>query len=336
MNMRTLKTRTLKTLTGAALIAATCLLGTAPALATETDEPQPSDPLDQEVRDDEATGVEQVVVDRGHVDIGPRFLDGEWSAQLRDDSVVPPVWRNPEDIVLRVNDDALLPVPESEDYAFLGVEPGTEMHVVPQNEIQGVVWLGWNSQDPEVVQRAPNGLELEYLGMEGPGDVTLFLQSGNFDPPQLLWSSQEGTEAPQSVWVETNTHVHANWAFSEPGVYFVNVAVNADLEDGSSVSDDFVLRFAVGDAASDDEALAGPEGGEVEQTTQGSDETETDGVEQETASGGSSLTTILFVVIGVLVVVLVIVAALALRGRRARALALQAEKKPETSGDKND
>ena len=55
-------------------------LGTAPARAA--DDPA----LDQTVAADEEASTESAVIDTGHVDIGPRMVDGQWSVALRDDS----------------------------------------------------------------------------------------------------------------------------------------------------------------------------------------------------------------------------------------------------------
>ncbi|MEV6299493.1 choice-of-anchor M domain-containing protein [Actinoplanes sp. NPDC051861] len=186
------------------------------------------------------------VLEAGHVDIGPRYRDGKWTVQVHDDTAVPAVWRDPAATVLRVRDTALRPVPDDEAYAFLGARPGTEVHVVPQTERQGVVWIGWNTQDPGVRSAVSRGVTMTLRGVQGPGDVSVFLQSGNLGAPQVLWSSAK--PFPQPVWVENNTHTHANWVFSEPGVYLLAVGFAADLADGSGVDAEAVLRFAVGDA----------------------------------------------------------------------------------------
>lgn len=46
--------------------------------------------------------------------------------------------------------------------------------------------------------------------------------------------------------MEVNTHVHANWVFTEPGIYRLDVAMLAELNDGTSVEDESTLVFAVG------------------------------------------------------------------------------------------
>ena len=221
------------------------------------------DPLDQTVPSEEEIGTEQVTIEAGHVDVGPRFIDGEWQILARDDTTAPPVWRYLDDVVLHLGDSSVLPAPEDEQFDFVDAEPGQDLYVVPQTENFDVPWVGWNSQDPEVVERLAGGMTLRFHGVDGPGQFTLFLQNGNFDDAALRWSSD--LSEPQDLWAEENTHVHGNWVFTAPGVYLVDVELTAELADGSTVSDRDVLRFAVGQETDPGEALAATyAGGEAE------------------------------------------------------------------------
>lgn len=227
---------------------------TAPVLApAQVSAAAGSDPaLEQQVTGGEGTASDPAVVDTGHVDVGPRFVDGTWRLQARDDRAVPAVWRSADDTVLRVLDTAVLAVPDGPDYAFLRSEPGTPVHVVPQTQAPDVVWIGWNTQDPEVVAQIDRGATLTLHGVQGPGDVHVFLQEGVTGAPNVLWDSREAF--PQDLWMDVNTHVHANWVFTEPGVYLLDVDVHADLTSGEQAVDRTVLRFAVGDATDPQDA----------------------------------------------------------------------------------
>ncbi len=249
--MRRARTPVLAALLALALVA--------PAGAQEATEPDPA--LDQTIEAGQATADGPADLDLGHVDMGPRFVDGEWTLMVHDDAAEPSVWRSTDDAVLQVRDTALLPVPDDPNYDFLGLDPGTEVHVVPQTQAPDVVWLGWNTQDPEVLEQVDRGVTMSLLGVDGPGTVTMYLQAGNLEPPDVLWSS-EADEA-QPVWVELNTHTHASWVFSEPGVYLLQVEVAADLISGESVTATRTVRFAVGDATDPDDARAATFAGPV-------------------------------------------------------------------------
>jgi putative ABC transporter-associated repeat protein len=219
-------------------------------LATTPTVPAPTGGLDQTLDAGQSQAGGRAVLETGHVDIGPRYRDGAWTIAIHDDHAVPAVWRDPADTVLRVRDTARQQVPGDEAYAFLEEQPGTPVHVVPQTEKPGVIWIGWNTQDPGVLQSIDRGVTMTLRGVQGPGAVTVFLQSGNLGAPQVLWSSAK--PLPQPIWVETNTHTHANWVFGRPGNYLVAVDISADLADGSAVSGSAVLRLAVGDATEPD------------------------------------------------------------------------------------
>jgi surface-anchored protein len=213
--------------------------------------------LDQTIDADQPVLTDAAELVRGHVDIGPRFEPDGWQLLIHDDlehdGEGSSAWRLPERTVLRIGDAAALQVPEGDDYAFLGVEGGAEVHVVPQTQDPEVVWLGWNTQDPEVMATIDRGVTLSLVGVEGPGELLVFLQSGSFEEPDVIWDSR--TPEVQPAWIPVNTHAHANWVFTEPGTYLVRFDVTADLVDGSTVSDTADLRFAVGDAADGDEVL---------------------------------------------------------------------------------
>ncbi|HEU5149329.1 MAG TPA: choice-of-anchor M domain-containing protein [Iamia sp.] len=245
------------------LAALVALALAAPAGAQATTEPD----LDQTIDADQGTATGPADLALGHVDMGPRFVDGDWTLMIHDDAVEPSVWRSLDDAVLQVGDTALLPVPDDPNYDFLGLEAGTEVHVVPQTQAPDVVWLGWNTQDPEVLDAVDRGVTMSLLGVDGPGTVTMYLQAGNLEPPDVLWTSE--TDEAQPVWVELDTHTHANWVFSEPGVYLLRVEVAADLISGATVTDTRTVRFAVGDATDPDDARAAAFDGPVAEAPAG-------------------------------------------------------------------
>lgn len=224
-----------------ALLLAGAALPPATAVAAEPGDDQ----LVQTIDPNQAQGSGQVVVDRGHVDFGPTLSTGEWIVQIHDDTGTPKYWRNPEDVVMKVADAGKLTVPDSDAYAFLQQTPGTEVWVVPQTRNADVVWTGWNTQEPTVLESLDLGTTLRIHGVDGPGEVSVYLQSGNFGDPQPLWSTFDAF--PQETWIEVNTHTHANWVFSQPGIYLVEIEFEADLIDGRTVSARDILRFAVGD-----------------------------------------------------------------------------------------
>ena len=216
-------------------------------------DPSPDPDLAQSVAAHEEWRGEASEISAGHVDLGPRLIDGQWRAGLRHDAESGAVWRDPNQTVLRVNDAAIMTAPDSADYPFLADVAGKPVYVVPQTQNPSVVWLGWNTQDPAVTATIDRGLTMRVGPVSGPGRAWLFLQSGTFGKPLLLADSGA---APGDVWIDSGTHVHANWAFSAPGTYTATVTFLGTTTAGEAVNASTTLRFAVGDAASASEALA--------------------------------------------------------------------------------
>lgn len=223
----------------------------------------------------------------GHVDMGPRFNNGKFELMLHDDHGETPVWRSLDEVIYRGSDQAILEVPNDPRYSFVGAPAGSKVYVIPQTETKGVIWPGWNTQDPQLVSKLNRGVNLTLEQVSGPGTFSLYLENGNFSAPQVLWSSTKSE--PQKLWVEKNTHTHANWVFTAPGEYLLKVTASAELSDGSTVSDTRYLKFAVGDSASADalyamEAQARGSSGSASATSQAAG-TQASGTQ---ASGSSS------------------------------------------------
>lgn len=310
-------------LLGAIALTAAIVLAPVAAVGDETDDGT----LDQTIDPNQTQGTGQVVVDRGHVDFGPTLSTGEWIIQIHDDSATPSYWRHLEDVVMKVSDAGMLEVPDSPAYEFLRQEPGTAVWVVPQTQKSDVVWTGWNTQEPAVLSSLDVGTTLSILGVEGPGDVSAYLQSGNFGDPQPLWSTFD--PFPQQTWIEVNTHTHANWVFTEPGIYLVDVQFDAELNTGESLSAHDTLRFAVGDATDPQPAFEmATEVAESVPVTPEETATAADQAEPADASLGQ----ILFIVIGAVVAVLIVaVIVMAFAARRTRARVIAARRSRESS-----
>ena len=265
MNSTTRSSRSLSALAlGASLMLAP--LGVAHAETTpttaESASAQPNDSnlsrgdraLTQTLSAEQPVASGRTEISAGHVDMGPRFNNGKFELMLHDDHGETPVWRSLDEVIYRGSDQAILEVPNDPRYSFVGAPAGSKVYVIPQTETKGVIWPGWNTQDPQLVSKLNRGVNLTLEQVSGPGTFSLYLENGNFSAPQVLWSSTKSE--PQKLWVEKNTHTHANWVFTAPGEYLLKVTASAELSDGSTVSDTRYLKFAVGDSASADALFA--------------------------------------------------------------------------------
>lgn len=291
----------------AAVIAGSLLLlpGTGSASATTTD------PLQQTLSASEPTVTDQKVFDEGHIDIGPRYQDGKWSIQVHSGVSPSAEWRDPADAVLRVVDASKVAVPDDPTYEFLHTSAGTKVAVIPQTQQSGVVWVGWNTQDPTAMEAMKDGVTMSLHGVQGPGDMVVYLQSGALGAPQVLWDST--AQMPQDLFVDTNSHTHANWVFTKPGVYLVDMEIRSTLRDGTTVTDTEPVRFAVGDNTSTAKAFSAKYTG-TRPTASASPAVESGSASNLGDAGALGIG----VGAGVLALLLVVIVIVALRGARAR------------------
>lgn len=309
------------------------------AMPARAETPPPEDPnLQQSLAPNQPIVRGEQILQTGHVDMGPKYDDGQWRFLVHDDAAradadATSVWRYPEDTVMRVLDEGKLTVPDDPAYEFLGAEPGSSVWVVPQTQNTDVVWLGWNTQDPDVMKAIDRGVTLSLTGVQGPGTVTVYLQSGSFGEPQVLWDSRKPETQP--IWVDVNTHTHANWVFTEPGVYLLRLTATADLVDGGEVSDTQLIRFAVGTGTPTGDALAATwTGPETEATAP-----ITAGPEGSTAPAAPGQDPLVPILIGAIVLVAaglvagVVVAVVRSARARRRVLAARSARLPEGLSD---
>lgn len=329
---------------GGLVVAAGMLLAPVTAALAED---QPDDGLAQTIDPNQAQGSGQVVLDDGHIDYGPTLNTGEWIIQIHDDTAQPSYWRMPSDVVALVNDTTKLAAPDDPAYAFLGLQPGQEVWVIPQVRRPGAIWAGWNTQEPTVLDSLSLGTTQRILGVDGPGEVSVYLQAGNFGEPQSLWSTLDAF--PQESWIEVNTHTHANWVFSEPGVYLVELEFEGQLNDGSTVTARDTLRFAVGDEtdaqaafeAEFDESLLS--GTDAAGTDEGSGASGTDAGSDGDASGSAAADQGLGLLIGIVagmvgagLLVAIVIVALASNRAKQRARAARAGRADPNVGHRSE
>ncbi|MGC7102730.1 choice-of-anchor M domain-containing protein [Amycolatopsis lurida] len=200
-----------------------------------------------------ATAQDGVVVDSGHVDaVAPGIVGGQLQVRYKDGSQPgEPVWREPGTVVTHVKPESWFQVPEDPNYAFLG-KPGDDVWYIPQDQVEGVVWAGWNTEsltasqvDPNSVRWTLDAISGDERGSAPPGAMTIF-QNGSFGEP-LPRVFDTNLPLPQSYGMVLGTHAHANWTFNAEGVYRLKFTVTATSADGTPLSDTETYTFAIGE-----------------------------------------------------------------------------------------
>lgn len=217
----------------------------------------------------EHSGREEVT--HGHFDVGPVLNGGNLTSSVKDDRTSPARHVSPGALEFVLNDAAKINLPAGmEDIA----PAGTPVHMIGATQQQGVPWLGWSTQDPELLKQLDGPVTMSLNGFEGPGTMSTFL-SGNFGSAgQKVFDSRSGG----SFQVPANTHQHSNWVFTAEGRYTVTIGWTARLKNGQQVSSESVLHFTVGN----------PDNAPASNNAQGAADTKQDGGNANSANGANN------------------------------------------------
>ncbi|MCD4549206.1 TIGR03773 family transporter-associated surface protein [Schaalia sp. lx-260] len=152
----------------------------------------------------------------GHFDLGPAIENKTVYARIKDERQQPARWIDPAQLVFAVGTPAQLKAPAA--LSFIATE-GSDVWMIPSTQIQGVPWLGMNSQREEIVNGTQGGVTFTLESVNGPGKFAVF-NAGAL-------GSGVGThvfDAPGSMYtLPANTHAHQNWVFTQPGTYKVTL-----------------------------------------------------------------------------------------------------------------
>lgn len=205
-----------------------------------------------------------VVLQRGHVDVGARVLDGALQLQIKDGTAGPDVvaWREPADVVFHVRPAAATTVPPSSSLAFLGA--GARIWLLPQVQRSDLLWPGWSTE--AIGSGAVAGaVQWTLDAVDGPGAFALFT-AGTFGTVDRHFDSGDGL--PDAMTVPLGTHAHGSWAFGASGRYRLTFTMRATTTSGQQLEDRETLVVTVGDvdpetgalrAGSDDSGAGGGE-----------------------------------------------------------------------------
>lgn len=228
---------------------------------------------------------ERTVIDKGHVDaVAPRLVDGEFRTLLKDSRESGNVvWREPTSVIMHLTPAGRQTVPDpAGGLEYIG-EPGDVFHLIPQVQDPEVVWAGWNTEEFAPADMEGR-LQLSLDEVEGPGELAVWAWS-TFGEPLPRFDTRDGLR--DSYIVMAGTHEHANWAFTEEGVYRMTFTFSATLASGEEVSDSQVFTMAVGDVDPDEVSLPGDDGGSAGGGTSDGGTTDGGGTGGGDTDGGS-------------------------------------------------
>ncbi|MEV0902806.1 choice-of-anchor M domain-containing protein [Actinoplanes sp. NPDC049802] len=195
-----------------------------------------------------ARAADPVVLSRGHTDaVDVHYENGALTLKVKDDTVSPAVVRDPADVTFQVLPAAETVVPDLPAFSFLGT-PGSKIWMLPQVQDPALLWPGWNTTTLKSGVFFGDKIRLSLVGVDGPGDVTLF-DTNSLGMPNIKFRSNDGL--PDRLDVPVHTHAHAGWVFSATGTYTLKFQADATLPNGTTLTTGSVgYRFVVGELQS--------------------------------------------------------------------------------------
>ncbi|UFU05374.1 TIGR03773 family transporter-associated surface protein [Ruania halotolerans] len=216
-----------------------------------------------------------LMLETGHVDafnIG--IDDGAATLTLKEDVTGSQVVHDPRDVELHVKERALTDLPGSD--ALPGDLRGVAAYYLPLNQDQELLWPGWDSQ--ELSGSGYDTVDIDITDVDGPGEVYLWT-NGSFGELRSVLTD-ERYQLPGTIHQDYLAHVHANWAFTEPGAYYLTVSATATNSGtgAETTTDTARYLFSVGDELPDDyrdclqppaTSPQAPDAGELTEATSG-------------------------------------------------------------------
>jgi surface-anchored protein len=183
------------------------------------------------------------VFSAGELDLEVAYEAGEFEIALLDETAMREV--ETHNAILAAAPAALEPVPNDPNFAFLG-SPGQGIHILPQNEIGGILFLGIAGDELPMGEFTGDSVQLHLTRVNGPGNVFLYNVDG-FGMPTVFFNSSDGIDVSDAFPVTVGGHSHQNWGFSQSGKYEVTLQVAATKVAGSQgvMSDPVTVVFDV-------------------------------------------------------------------------------------------
>jgi putative ABC transporter-associated repeat protein len=170
---------------------------------------------------------ERRVLATEHVDAMNVGFDGE--RLTVDSKISPPVEHiDVEDLVYQLSDLGRVEGLPEQYAEFIGADTAW---LIMQTQNPDILWAGWSTEEIPAGVVDGDVVDITLTDVRGPGDLEVF-QTGPFGEPLRIFSSDEDHKTLHQA---VNAHVHANWAFTQPGVYTVTFTVSAAV-DGQPVS----------------------------------------------------------------------------------------------------
>jgi surface-anchored protein len=189
--------------------------------------PPPSNPVAPPAAAAPICAAPALTLDTGHIDaFNVTAQNGQLTLQLKEDVTGSHVLRSPEAVLLKVKEQAYNgAIPAS----FPGSPSG---YVLPLTQNSNLIWPGWDTNGTS--GSGFTDVTINVTSATGPGRVHLYAVEGFGAVKSLLQGG--GFALPGSMRELAPAHTHAQWTFTERGVYKLTAnAVATNPATGASI-----------------------------------------------------------------------------------------------------
>lgn len=146
-----------------------------------------------------------------------------------------------DDVWFHVDDDSRMTSWPGGVLSFVA-PVGATVWLAPMVQAPDQIWPGFSTEAVTPGTIDGDNTTLTLVGVDGPGDVEAWTTGAFGGVGTRLWSSDEDFKS----FTLGRVHMHANWAFTQPGIYELTVRADATAA-GVPVTDTTVYTFIVGE-----------------------------------------------------------------------------------------
>ncbi len=202
-----------------------------------------------------AAGGEFLPYTEGHMDIGPRVVDGQLAGYWNNDfatvdgeeSSVPEFAANGIRALAIFDADTPPPSrPAGSSWNFLGVNAGEPIYILPSSGVPNTLpYLGWGTESPSLTGRGFTRVRITLIAMNAPTNGVFALFTGNTNVPM---KTIDGITAADSITLNLGAHEHYNWSFSRLGTYELTLRFEGlDASNQVVMTGEDTFRFEITD-----------------------------------------------------------------------------------------
>lgn len=168
-----------------------------------------------------------VTLDHGHIDAFTVSAGGGLAVlQILEDVTGHRVLREAETVLLRVKKSAYSQIP--------GIPGGPAGYLLPLAQNQNLIWPGWDTN--RTTASGYTDVSIRVTAVNGPGTVYLYTSQGAFGGWKPILT-HGGYAFPGTIREANPAHTHAQWVFSQQGIYVLTAhAVATNPQTGASLT----------------------------------------------------------------------------------------------------